>query len=123
MVIVFRVFCLSGQENPKLPGGLEDMCRYIVKNTVYPQIALEKNISGTVLFTVSKTGEVTHVKIRKGVSAELDSAALKVIRSLPRCMLSKMNGMLIETQYNLPIVFSISQDGKPNVTQCDNYGK
>jgi TonB family protein len=110
---------------PKFPGGEQELCRYIVKNTDYPKREIDKNISGKVYvnFMVEKTGKVTQVRIIRGVSPGLDSAALKVVSSMPNWIPAKSNGTNIAAQYTLPIQFSLTDGGKPDIKQCDSYGK
>ena len=62
------------EDMPRFKGCTDDQCtqmeimRYIAKNTKYPPIAKENNITGRVFvsFVVDKTGKVTKVKVLRG---------------------------------------------------------
>jgi protein TonB len=57
------------EEMPKFPGGDLELRKYIAKSVKYPVIAQENGIQGRVYiqFVVSTTGEVTQVKVARGV--------------------------------------------------------
>jgi TonB family protein len=116
-------WCLS--EVPKYPGGKEKLCEYIVAHTEYPKAAVDSNITGKVFisFLVEKDGSVTNVKVQKGPCALLDSAAVKVVRTLPRWNPGTQNGKPVGVRMVIPINFSIGDSGKPNISQCSEYGK
>jgi len=94
---------------PVYEGGELALRKFIEENLIYPQ---GEQIEAKVYvgFTVSKTGEVKNVIIRRGVNPRYDKAALDVVRKLPN--FSKpgtMCGKVVETRYTVPVKFQIKQ--------------
>ena len=59
-----KVFTFA-QVMPQFPGGQEELKKYLAKNIVYPRMAQENGIDGTVVvnFTVGKDGTISDIKI------------------------------------------------------------
>ena len=107
------------EEMPRFLGG--NMAIYLAKEIKYPVKAMEKGIEGQVFvsFVVSKTGEVTQVKVVKSVSEELDKEAIRVVSQMPAWRPGKQRGKTVDVEYTLPIEFMICKPEKKNapVTQ------
>ena len=99
----------SVQEQPEFPGGLEEMYKYLGKNTKYPAMEKDAAIQGKVYieFVVSSSGAITDVTLKRGVSAGLDKEALRVVKSLPKWSPGKMNGKAVKVRYILPVVYTL----------------
>lgn len=71
---------------PEFPGGDIALREYIKENTVYPEEAKAKGLSGKVFvqFVVNKEGDVVNPQIARGVDPILDKEAIRVIQSLPK---------------------------------------
>jgi protein TonB len=99
------------EQMPEFPGGQAEMFKFIQKNISYPQMEKEAGISGTcyVTFVVNKEGEITDVKVMRGVSggAACDKEAMRVVKLMPKWNVGKQNGRAVQVQFNLPIKFSI----------------
>lgn len=69
---------LSAQK-PKIKNGFDN---FVAANTIYPMYALDHCIDGTVevAFKLSKTGQVTYATVTKGIGADLDAEALRLIK-------------------------------------------
>ena len=95
---------------PEFPGGDLGIMRYIQRNVKYPQIAKDYNITGKVYvqFIVDKTGEVTNVKVVRGVDKNLDAEAVRVIKSLPKYKPGKQNGKPVRVMFTIPINFTLN---------------
>lgn len=81
-MVIWLLMCalqLQAQQRPTIKNGLE---RFITANTIYPIYALDNCIQGTieVAFKVNKEGKVTYAAISKGVGADLDAEALRLIK-------------------------------------------
>jgi TonB family protein len=105
------------EEMPVYPGGDSALLSYIAKNTKYPEISKTNNIQGRVItrFCVTETGTIDRVTILKGVSPELDSEALRVVKSIPAFKPGKQGGKEVPVWYMVPITFALapsSADGK-----------
>lgn len=59
----------------------------------------------TISFVVSQTGEVTNVKVIRGVHPKLDQEALRVVSSSPKWTPGTSFGTPISTTYFFPVVF------------------
>lgn len=95
---------------PKFKG---DLVRYLAEHIKYPDMQ-DKNVEGTVYvsFVVEKSGEVSNVKILKGVigGAELDSAAIKAIREMPKWIPGSISDTTVRVQMTQPIKFKLEDD-------------
>ena len=104
------------EDMPRFQGCADDQCtqmeimKYIAKNTKYPPIAKENNITGRVFvsFVVDKTGKVTQVKVLRGVDKYLDAEAVRVVQSMPKFKPGKQRGKTVSVQYSVPINFKLS---------------
>ncbi len=95
---------------PEFPGGVVALKRYIANHVVYPAVARENGIEGTVFlrFEVTKTGKVGKVELQKGVDPLLDNEAIKVIKTLPRFKPGEQNGKKVSVWYSIPVTFKLN---------------
>ena len=98
------------EEMPQFPGGELALREYIAKRIIYPKIALEKGIQGTVFvsFIINKKGNVTNAHISKSVDPILDKEALRVVNSLPKWKPGKQRGKAVDVPYTVPVEFVLS---------------
>lgn len=91
------------------PGGEAALLQFISKNLVYPQIAQEQELQGTVIvrFRVEKDGSIGKIVIKKGLSKECDEAAAEVVSKLKRFVPAKQQGYPVPVWFTLPIRFII----------------
>ena len=91
------------------PGGESALLAFVSKNLVYPAIAQEQELQGTVIlrFKVGTDGSVTDVKVEKSLSRECDQAAAAVVRKLHRFVSVKQQGHPVPVWFRLPIRFRI----------------
>lgn len=98
------------EDMPTFQGKDKDYFRtYIQKNLRYPTIAAENGISGRVYvqFVVNKRGEVTNVRVVRGVDPSLDKEAVRVIKSSPKWGAGKQRGQAVSVGFTFPIVFQL----------------
>jgi len=98
------------QEKPEFPGGDVALNTYLAKNTVYPPMAQEIDLQGTVYikFVVLKSGKIGDVIILKSVDKLLDDEAVRVVRSLPDWTPGKFNGNAVSVWFIVPIKFKLN---------------
>jgi len=98
------------EESPSFPGGDEARIRFLTDNIKYPQIARESSIQGTVYvtFVVEKNGNVTDVRILRGIGGGCDEEAVRVIKAMPRWNPGKQRGKPVRVQFNMPIKFTLA---------------
>jgi protein TonB len=95
------------EEQPEFPGGMAALMKYLQQNIKYPQIAKENGISGRVFvnFVVDDKGNITKIKVIRGVDPALDAEAIRVVENMPRWKPGKQRGKAVYVSYNLPINF------------------
>ncbi len=95
------------EQMPVFPGGEEALRKYIAQSVKYPAIAQENGIQGRVFvaFVVNTKGEVTDVKIARGVDPNLDKEAIRVVTNMPKWTPGKQRGKAVKVSYTVPINF------------------
>ncbi|MBX7180812.1 MAG: energy transducer TonB [Bacteroidia bacterium] len=99
------------EQPPVFPGGDAELMKYIMKSIKYPPIAKENGITGTVYveFVVDQNGEVVDVRVARGAqSKDLDTEAVRVIKSLPKWTPGRQTGKAVRVQFTLPIRFVLN---------------
>ena len=91
------------------PGGEAALIAFISKTLVYPQIAVEQDLQGTVIlrFRVNADGSVGDIIVKKSLSRECDQAAADVVKKLKRFIPAKQQGHPVPVWFTLPIRFQI----------------
>jgi len=104
-----EVVYTSIEQMAQFPGGESELLKYISKNLIYPAKDLENNVQGKVVlrFVVSKTGLVNNVEIIRSLTPTSDNEAIRVVRSLPRFIPGKQNGVNVSVWYILPISYKL----------------
>jgi periplasmic protein TonB len=98
------------EQQPEFEGGYEAMNNFIRKNLRYPASARRMGVDGTVYvqFVVGKDGSITEVKTIRGISADCDREAERVIKSMPPWRAGRQNGKPVFVRFVLPIKFKLS---------------
>ena len=98
------------EQQPEFQGGLEAMMNFLRKNIRYPASARRMGVDGTVYvsFVVSKTGAISEVKVLRGLSADLDQEAVRVVSMMPPWRPGKQNGKPVFVRFVLPIKFKLN---------------
>jgi len=97
------------QQMPEYPGGEDSMWRFINTNIIYPDSAVRHNIQGRIVvgFVVNEDGSISDIKIRKGLSWDIDSEGIRVIKLFPRFTPGRQDGKAVKVRFNLPISFKV----------------
>ena len=97
------------EQMPQFPGGETELLSYIAKNLKYPIIAQENGIQGKVIvrFVVTKNGSVDKVEVVRSLDPACDREAMRVIKSLPKFIPGKQNGVNVSVWYTLPITYKL----------------
>ena len=92
-------------------GGTDKMTQAIAANVHYPVEALRNQVQGRVFvsFRVGVSGAVEEVKVVKGVSAELDQAAVAAVKKLTGFTPGRQDGEPVSVSFTMPVTFTISQ--------------
>ncbi len=90
-------------------GGTQRLQKYIAKHTKYPPFSSKYRIEGRVLvsFKIDTVGNVVDVKIEKGINQELNTEALRVIKTMPKWTPGYLEGEPIEVSFTVPINFKL----------------
>ncbi len=102
-------------QNPEFPNGQAALFKFIQKSLVYPNIAWENNVSGTVYvsFTVNRNGLINNVQVKRGIGSGCNEEAVRVIKSMPRWKPGLSNGIRVPVNYTLPVRFQIKNRNLP----------
>ncbi len=99
------------EQMPELPGGggQPAIVMAIQKAVRYPARALSNQVEGRVYvsFTVDPKGEVTDVKIVKGLGSGIDEETIRAIKTLPRFIPGKQNGREVSVSFTVPVTYKI----------------
>jgi len=92
---------------PSFPGGDQARIRYLQENLEYPNLARETGIQGTVYvtFVVEKDGQITGVRVLRGIGGGCDEEAVRVIQNMPRWIPGQQRNVPVRCQFNLPVRF------------------
>ncbi len=96
------------EDMPGFDGGDSNKFReYIQKNLKYPDVAAENGIQGRVFvsFVVEPNGEVSNVRVVRGVDPALDREAVRVVESSPKWTPGKQRGKPVRVSFTFPIIF------------------
>jgi len=94
---------------PEFPGGEANLVKFIKENLKYPKSATKDNTEGKVIitFVITETGEVKYPNVFESVRKDLDKAAIKMIRKMPKWKPGEKDGHPIKVAFKLPIVFKL----------------
>lgn len=94
---------------PQFPGGEQAMLKYLATHVMYPAQAAEDGAQGKVVvsFVVGKDGSISKVKVIRSKHPALDREAVRVVKAMPKWIPGKMNGLLVNVTYTLPVDFKL----------------
>jgi len=94
------------EQQPEFQGD-QSLQAYLAANVVYPKIAKESGITGTVYvqFVVEANGGISNVKLARGIGGGCDEEAIRVVKSMPKWKPGKQNGRPVRVSFTLPIKF------------------
>ncbi len=99
------------EQMPELPGGGGQgaIVAAIQKAVRYPPMALRNQVEGRIFasFTVNPQGDVTDVKVVKGLGSGLDEETIRAIKTLPKFRPGKQNGRAVSVSFTVPITYKI----------------
>ena len=88
-------------------GDANEFSKWVAQHLVYPENCKKEGISGrvTLSFTISETGQVTDVKVLRGVHKDLDNEAVRVVSSSPDWTPGIADGKAVAIKYTFPVLF------------------
>ena len=98
-------------QTPTFNGGdANEFSKWVSENFKYPDEARQSKVQGrvTVQFTVTETGEVTDVKVLRGVNEILDKEAIRIVSQSPKWTPGRdENGEIVPVSYVFPVIFKL----------------
>lgn len=97
------------EEMPFYPGGDTERQKFLADNIQYPQQATEMGIQGIVYlqFVVDSKGNITDVKILRGIGGGCEEEASRVIKMMPQWHPGRQNGKSVRVLYTMPVSFKL----------------
>lgn len=98
------------EEDPEFVGGDAARMKFLSENIVYPQMARESGIQGTVYltFVIERDGSVTDIQVLRGIGGGCDEEAIRVVKNMPKWKPGKQRGKPVRVQFRLPIKFVLT---------------
>ena len=93
---------------PQYPGGKLALQKFIQENLIYPKLALEKEIEGTVYisYRVDFDGKVVDIKNNKGIGNGCDEEAMRVV-GLLKFAPQNNHGVKVSSEQKINIHFKL----------------
>ncbi|MES2556879.1 MAG: energy transducer TonB [Bacteroidota bacterium] len=121
------VFTASAQDDDKVhvfpdveasfPGGIDSMKAFLARTIVYPQEALDQRIEGKtyLTFVVAVDGTLRDVKVIRPLAncQACDLEAIRAVKLMPKWAPAQLNSKAVETNYTLPVKFTLPVNEKP----------
>ena len=97
------------EKMPEYIGGPSAMAEFISNNIRYPASAQRMRISGTVFvsFLVNVDGTISDVRTIKGIFADCDREAERVVQLMPLWKPGRQSGKPVKVKFAVPIKFSL----------------
>lgn len=95
---------------PKFHGGIKNMYKVLWEHFLtYPESAKSNKIEGQVILEtiIQPNGEVTHVKIHKGINPACDTAAYEAVKNMPDWIPAIQRGKKVAVKYYFPVKFDL----------------
>ncbi len=101
----------TAEKAPSFPGGQQAMYEWMIKNIRYPETAARNNVQGKVIlqFVIEKDGSIGEVKVARGRDKELDAESVRMVKTMPKFIPGRMNGMAVRTWFTLPVSFKLAE--------------
>jgi periplasmic protein TonB len=93
----------------EFPGGIESIQSWVNFNIYYPQEAIKNREEGLVLISciVEAKGNISNIRIEKGVSPSIDRAAKRSLCCIPRWIPGEVNHQAVRSRIIVPIKFEL----------------
>lgn len=96
-------------EAPVFPQDENNFQVFISKKVIYPQVAFENGIQGTVVsqFIIDESGKLVELSIFESADKVLDKETARVIRLSPVWKPAKLNGQPVKVCITMPTIFRL----------------
>lgn len=95
---------------PSPEGGMAAFYSFLSKKTKYPKQARRMQVQGKVYvqFVVNEEGDMTDLKVIKGIGAGCNEEALRVMKLAPNWSPGRQRGRPVKVRMVVPIFFQLS---------------
>lgn len=101
-----EIFTMRGAQ---YEGGMTAIMKELDEYIVYPEECKAKKIEGpvTLTFTVTKEGTIDNIRVVRSTDPLLEAEAIRVVKKLTKWIPAQDNGVAIDAEYSLPIMFRL----------------
>ncbi len=103
------------EQYPQFPNNSEiGLLKWVQSNLKYPEIAKKNGVQGRVVvqFLIKKDGSIEEIKIYRSRHPALDEEAIRIVKTFPKFIPGKRNGVPVDMWYTLPIDFKLPEAKK-----------
>lgn len=102
-------FALVEQKPSFMGGDANNFQKWVSERLQYPEIAKENGVQGKVIlqFTVGADGNLTNIKVVRGVDPSLDKEAVRVVSQSPKWTPGKQRDRNVKVTYTFPVIFQL----------------
>jgi len=100
-----KIFEIVEQQAEFPGGGIGAMLNYIKTEFIYPKKSIEDKDQGVVYvqFVVERNGKITNIRIRRGLTDELDLEAIRVVKSMPKWKPAEVKNKTVRSRFTIPV--------------------
>ena len=103
------------EQIPQFPNNSEiGLLKWVQSNLKYPEVAKKNGVQGRVVvqFLIKKDGSIEEIKIYRSRHPALDEEAIRIVKTFPKFIPGKRNGVPVDMWYTLPIDFKLPEAEK-----------
>jgi TonB family protein len=91
----------------EFPGGMDRFYNYLKTSIKYPVASRLRGVQGKVMlkFIVDSAGQVSNVKVKKGLDRFTNREALRIMRLSPKWIPATIKGTKVNSVYYIPVSF------------------
>ncbi len=99
---------INPEVRPQFTGGDKAFVAYLTKSIRYPQLAMQRRVSGRVYvnFILNAEGKVQDAHVVSGPGSGLNDEALRLVWLMPPWEPGRVNGQPVRVACTIPISFS-----------------
>ena len=105
----------------QFPGGIDLFYNYLKNKIKYPVASRLRGVQGKVMlkFIVDSTGQVSNVKVKKGLDKYTNREALRIMRLSPKWIPGTIKGAKVSYVYYIPVSFKDTANIKGAVVMAN----
>ncbi len=102
----------TAQLMPEFPGGMQALIRFLGKNLVVPENALEpgEKVRVPVKFVVDKEGKLSDIVFPDQSNVIFKKEIIRVLSKMPKWKPGAQNGRVVSVYYTIPVIFDMTEN-------------